>query len=192
MKFLFFFKIRTEGCFSRHIHYAFFCCFLISTMAHCNIKTDLSWVSVHSFSTWVFPEIYRTNNHTYSADWCYPDNLTLCKSCKFRNHFYVFHVGWVVWWWWNWRQCLCKLLTLAMLPLKKKKIGQVSEVLKAQGAQLIVPVALLHAAAFAFGYWLSRISSFGESTSRTISIECGMQVISCLFSFTILKYIESF
>ncbi|CAL4962390.1 unnamed protein product [Urochloa decumbens] len=54
-------------------------------------------------------------------------------------------------------------------------IGQVAEVLKAQGAQLIVPVALLHIAAFALGYWLSRFSSFGESTSRTISIECGMQ-----------------
>ncbi|CAN6456231.1 unnamed protein product [Victoria cruziana] len=54
-------------------------------------------------------------------------------------------------------------------------IGQVSEVLKAQGTQLILPVALLHVAAFALGYWLSKISSFGESTSRTISIECGMQ-----------------
>ncbi|XP_010914977.2 probable sodium/metabolite cotransporter BASS2, chloroplastic [Elaeis guineensis] len=54
-------------------------------------------------------------------------------------------------------------------------IGQVSEVLKAQGAQLIIPVALLHAAAFALGYWFARLSSFGESTSRTISIECGMQ-----------------
>uniref|UniRef100_A0A0D9V3G9 Uncharacterized protein n=1 Tax=Leersia perrieri TaxID=77586 RepID=A0A0D9V3G9_9ORYZ len=54
-------------------------------------------------------------------------------------------------------------------------IGQVSEVLKAQGGQLIVPVALLHVAAFALGYWLSKVSSFGESTSRTISIECGMQ-----------------
>ncbi|KAL5226665.1 hypothetical protein ABZP36_014930 [Zizania latifolia] len=54
-------------------------------------------------------------------------------------------------------------------------IGQVSEVLKSQGGQLIIPVALLHAAAFALGYWLSKFSSFGESTSRTISIECGMQ-----------------
>jgi BASS family bile acid:Na+ symporter len=54
-------------------------------------------------------------------------------------------------------------------------IGQVSEVLKTQGAQLILPVALLHAAAFFLGYWMSKISSFGESTSRTISIECGMQ-----------------
>lgn len=54
-------------------------------------------------------------------------------------------------------------------------IGQVSEVLKTQGAQLILPVALLHAAAFALGYWFSKFSTFGESTSRTISIECGMQ-----------------
>ncbi|KAF3441960.1 hypothetical protein FNV43_RR15876 [Rhamnella rubrinervis] len=53
-------------------------------------------------------------------------------------------------------------------------IGQVSEVLKTQGAQLILPVAVLHGAAFALGYWISKIS-FGESTSRTISIECGMQ-----------------
>ncbi|KAK1281918.1 hypothetical protein QJS10_CPB22g01011 [Acorus calamus] len=54
-------------------------------------------------------------------------------------------------------------------------IGQVAEVLKTQGAQLILPVALLHVAAFGLGYWLSKFSSFGESTSRTISIECGMQ-----------------
>nr|AAC32250.1 putative Na+ dependent ileal bile acid transporter [Arabidopsis thaliana] len=53
-------------------------------------------------------------------------------------------------------------------------IGQVADVLKTQGAQLILPVALLHAAAFAIGYWISKFS-FGESTSRTISIECGMQ-----------------
>ncbi|KAF3963241.1 hypothetical protein CMV_012355 [Castanea mollissima] len=53
-------------------------------------------------------------------------------------------------------------------------IGQVSDVLKTQGAQLVLPVAILHIAAFALGYWISKIS-FGESTSRTISIECGMQ-----------------
>ncbi|CAK9881046.1 unnamed protein product [Sphagnum jensenii] len=54
-------------------------------------------------------------------------------------------------------------------------IGQVSDVLVAQGAQLIVPVAILHAAAFLLGYFLSKFFRFGESTSRTISIECGMQ-----------------
>ncbi|CAI0543110.1 unnamed protein product [Linum tenue] len=53
-------------------------------------------------------------------------------------------------------------------------IGQVADVLKTQGAQLILPVAVLHAAAFAIGYFISKMS-FGESTSRTISIECGMQ-----------------
>ncbi|KAH7433961.1 hypothetical protein KP509_07G094800 [Ceratopteris richardii] len=54
-------------------------------------------------------------------------------------------------------------------------IGQVADVLKTQGAQLILPVAILHAAAFFLGYALSRLCQFGESTSRTISIECGMQ-----------------
>ncbi|KAK2967770.1 hypothetical protein RJ640_029666 [Escallonia rubra] len=53
-------------------------------------------------------------------------------------------------------------------------IGQVADVLKTQGAQLLLPVAALHAAAFFIGYWISKLS-FGESTSRTISIECGMQ-----------------
>lgn len=61
------------------------------------------------------------------------------------------------------------------------KIGQVADVLKTQGAQLLLPVALLHGAAFAIGYWISKLS-FGESTSRTISIECGMQVIMFLLS----------
>lgn len=60
------------------------------------------------------------------------------------------------------------------------KIGQVAEVLKTDGAQLIIPVALLHVAAFALGYWMSKLFSFGESTSRTVSIECGMQVKICL------------
>ncbi|XP_002974205.2 sodium/pyruvate cotransporter BASS2, chloroplastic [Selaginella moellendorffii] len=54
-------------------------------------------------------------------------------------------------------------------------IGQVSEVLVTQGTQLIFPVALLHAAAFLLGYWLSKLCNFGEMTARTISIECGMQ-----------------
>ncbi|KAJ6355610.1 hypothetical protein OIU77_006070 [Salix suchowensis] len=65
-------------------------------------------------------------------------------------------------------------------------IGQVSDVLKAQGGQLIMPVALLHVAAFALGYWMSRMS-FGESTSRTISIECGMQVNMKNMSFLVLS-----
>lgn len=60
------------------------------------------------------------------------------------------------------------------------KIGQVADVLKTQGAQLLLPVAALHAAAFFLGYQISKFS-FGESTSRTISIECGMQVVIFLY-----------
>ncbi|KAG5027841.1 hypothetical protein JHK87_011355 [Glycine soja] len=63
-------------------------------------------------------------------------------------------------------------------------IGLASDALKAQGAQLVLPVVFLHAASFALGYWVSRIS-FGESTSRTISIECGMQ--SSAFGFLLAQ-----
>lgn len=79
------------------------------------------------------------------------------------------------------------------------QIGQVSDVLKTQGAQLILPVVFLHAAAFALGYWLSKVS-FGESTSRTISIECGMQVnpffipkyVICFLLFNCLSGLSTF
>eukprot|EP00271_Cylindrocystis_brebissonii_P018728 TRINITY_DN543_c0_g1_i2.p1 TRINITY_DN543_c0_g1~~TRINITY_DN543_c0_g1_i2.p1 ORF type:complete len:441 (-),score=52.36 TRINITY_DN543_c0_g1_i2:855-1997(-) len=54
-------------------------------------------------------------------------------------------------------------------------IGQVADTLKTKGLALLLPVAALHAAAFFLGYWMSRFANFGESTSRTISIECGMQ-----------------
>lgn len=54
-------------------------------------------------------------------------------------------------------------------------IGQVADVLKSQGSQLLFPVALLHAAAFMLGYFMSKAFDFGEKTSRTISIETGMQ-----------------
>ncbi|KAH1118068.1 hypothetical protein AAZX31_17G116200 [Glycine max] len=63
-------------------------------------------------------------------------------------------------------------------------IGLASDVLKAQGAQLVLPVVFLHAASFALGYWVSRIS-FGESSSRTVSIECGMQ--SSAFGFLLAQ-----
>ncbi|XP_076904084.1 sodium/pyruvate cotransporter BASS2, chloroplastic-like [Bidens hawaiensis] len=59
-------------------------------------------------------------------------------------------------------------------------IGQVADVLKTQGLQLLLPVATLHGAAFFLGYVISKLS-FGESTSRTISIECGMQLSSRVF-----------
>lgn len=41
--------------------------------------------------------------------------------------------------------------------------------------QLITPVAILHAAAFGMGYYLCKFLGFDEKTSRTVSIETGMQ-----------------
>lgn len=53
--------------------------------------------------------------------------------------------------------------------------AQVSGILKTQGLDLCVPVALLHAAAFSLGYFLSKGLGFSEKTARTVSIETGMQ-----------------
>jgi BASS family bile acid:Na+ symporter len=54
-------------------------------------------------------------------------------------------------------------------------IGQVADVLLTSGPSLIWPVLALHTFAYGLGYFLSRIAGFGEKTSRTVSIECGMQ-----------------
>jgi len=53
--------------------------------------------------------------------------------------------------------------------------AQVSGILKQQGLDLCLPVALLHAAAFSLGYFLSKALGFSEKTARTVSIETGMQ-----------------
>jgi bile acid:Na+ symporter, BASS family len=54
-------------------------------------------------------------------------------------------------------------------------VGQVSAVLKSNGLQLCIPVALLHAAAFFLGYVICKALRFTEKTARTVSIETGMQ-----------------
>jgi len=54
-------------------------------------------------------------------------------------------------------------------------VAQIADILKAQGLPLLLPVALLHAVAFALGYWLPKALKFDEKTSRTVSIETGMQ-----------------
>ena len=44
---------------------------------------------------------------------------------------------------------------------------------RAKGMDLALAVGLLHAAAFALGYFLSRGLKFDEKTARTVSIETG-------------------
>jgi bile acid:Na+ symporter, BASS family len=54
-------------------------------------------------------------------------------------------------------------------------VGQVSAVLRSNGLQLCIPVALLHAFAFVLGYVVCKLLKFNEKTARTVSIETGMQ-----------------
>ncbi|CAL5219136.1 g912 [Coccomyxa viridis] len=53
--------------------------------------------------------------------------------------------------------------------------AQVATILRAQGMDLSIPVALLHVAAFSMGYFICKGLGFNEKTSRTVSIETGMQ-----------------
>jgi len=54
-------------------------------------------------------------------------------------------------------------------------ISQSASSIRQSGIQVLAAVIALHVAGFFFGYLLSRILGFQESTSRTISIEVGMQ-----------------
>ena len=49
---------------------------------------------------------------------------------------------------------------------------------RSQGANLALPVALLHVAAFSMGYFLCKGLGFNEKTSRTVSIETGVPWLS--------------
>lgn len=55
-------------------------------------------------------------------------------------------------------------------------IAQSSSAILMSGQQAAVAVALLHTSGFFFGYVLSRLLGIDVSSSRTISIEVGMQV----------------
>lgn len=54
-------------------------------------------------------------------------------------------------------------------------ISQSAATIRVSGLQVLVAVVALHSAGFFFGYIMSKLLGFEESTSRTISIEVGMQ-----------------
>ncbi|KAI8558001.1 hypothetical protein RHMOL_Rhmol04G0055000 [Rhododendron molle] len=56
-----------------------------------------------------------------------------------------------------------------------KAIAQSASAILTSGGQVILAAALLHASGFFFGYMLSRMLGLDSSSSRTISIEVGMQ-----------------
>lgn len=62
-------------------------------------------------------------------------------------------------------------------------IAQSSSAILMSGQQVVLATVLLHASGFFFGYVLSRMLGVDVSSSRTISIEVGMQVRKYLFTF---------
>lgn len=54
-------------------------------------------------------------------------------------------------------------------------VAQVADVLRASGLSACTPVILLHSCGYLLGYMLPRLLGFNEKTSRTVSIETGMQ-----------------
>lgn len=55
-------------------------------------------------------------------------------------------------------------------------IAQSASAILKSGQQVVIAVSLLHASGFFFGYVLSRVLGIDVASSRTISIEVGMQV----------------
>lgn len=61
-------------------------------------------------------------------------------------------------------------------------IGQNSSAILMSGKQVVLASSLLHISGFLFGYLFSRLLGIDVASSRTISIEVGMQVKTNSFS----------
>ncbi|KAL8507755.1 hypothetical protein ACS0TY_018340 [Phlomoides rotata] len=81
-------------------------------------------------------------------------------------------------------QSLVKIVSPLMPPIAVatvavlcgNAIAQSSSAILMSGKQVVLAVSLLHASGFCFGYLFSRMLGIDVSSSRTISIEVGMQV----------------
>lgn len=67
-------------------------------------------------------------------------------------------------------------------------IAQNASAILASGLQVVLSVIFLHGSGFFFGYVLSRMLGIDIASSRTISIEVGMQVIFLLCAFLTYFY----
>ena len=90
-------------------------------------------------------------------------------------------------------QALVKLVSPLMPPMAVatvailcgNAIAQSSSAILMSGGQVILASSFLHASGFFFGYVLARMLELDVSTSRTISIEVGMQVNLVFYNFII-------
>jgi len=91
-------------------------------------------------------------------------------------------------------QPLVKLVSPLMPPMAVavvaiicgNAIAQSSSSILMSGGQVILASSLLHASGFFFGYVLARMVGIDVSSSRTISIEVGMQVKLALYNYNII------
>lgn len=76
----------------------------------------------------------------------------------------------------NFIRPIMPLVALALtVVLCAVPVAQVADVLRASGMAACTPVILLHSFGYLLGYALPRGMGFNEKTSRTVSIETGMQ-----------------
>ncbi len=67
-------------------------------------------------------------------------------------------------------------------------VAQVADVLRTSAGMAIGPVLALHGCGYFLGYALPRVFGFNEKTSRTVSIETGMQSAALGFSLSMKHF----
>ena len=76
---------------------------------------------------------------------------------------------------------LALLLTVILCAVP---VAQVQPVLQLNGLRVVGPVVALHAFGYFLGYILPKVLGFPESTSRTVSIETGMQSAAMAYALS--------
>ncbi|KAL4527435.1 hypothetical protein Ndes2526B_g08877 [Nannochloris sp. 'desiccata'] len=80
---------------------------------------------------------------------------------------------------------LALLLTVVLCAVP---VAQVADVLRTSASMAIGPVLVLHGCGYFLGYFLPRLFGFNEKTSRTVSIETGMQSAALAFSLSMKHF----
>jgi len=67
-------------------------------------------------------------------------------------------------------------------------VAQVQPVLAVNGAGVVLPVVLLHGFGYLLGYLLPKVLKMSEKTSRTVSIETGMQSAALAYGLSVKHF----
>ena len=69
-----------------------------------------------------------------------------------------------------------------------RQVAQVQPVLAVNGAGVVLPVVLLHGFGYLLGYVLPKVLKMSEKTSRTVSIETGMQSAALAYGLSVKHF----